>query len=82
MTERERLERAIAALEAQRTTLGDEVVETALALLRERLATLERATELAEKRKLVTVLFADVSGFTALSETLDAEDVQDLLRSF
>ena len=31
------------------------------------------------ERKLVTVLFVDVSGFTALSETLDPEDVHGLM---
>ena len=32
------------------------------------------------ERKQVTVLFADVSGFTALSEGLDPEAVHDLMR--
>ena len=32
-----------------------------------------------DERKLVTVVFADVAGFTALAETLDAEAVRDLL---
>ena len=31
------------------------------------------------ERKLVSVLFADIAGFTALSETMDAEPVRDLL---
>src|SRR4051812_32996875 len=33
----------------------------------------------AQQRRVVTVLFADVSGFTALSERLDPETVQDLM---
>ena len=33
------------------------------------------------QRKQVTVLFADVSGFTALSEKLDAEEVRDLMNA-
>jgi class 3 adenylate cyclase/tetratricopeptide (TPR) repeat protein len=38
---------------------------------------------LPEERRLVTVLFADVVGFTPLSERLDPEDVRDLmLRTF
>ncbi|MGQ0604845.1 MAG: ATP-binding protein [Anaerolineales bacterium] len=83
MNERDQLEQAIAALEAQRALLGDAVVDAALAPMREKLAALssplraggteERATE--QQRKQVTVLFADVSGFTAMSETLDAEEV-------
>ena len=40
MTERERLEQAIAALEAQRPALGDAVVEAALSSLRAKLAVL------------------------------------------
>lgn len=32
-----------------------------------------------EERKLVTVLFADVSGFTAMSERLDPEQVRDIM---
>jgi adenylate cyclase len=33
----------------------------------------------AGERKIVTVLFSDVSGFTALSETLDPEELRDLM---
>ncbi len=36
----------------------------------------------AEERRLVTVLFADVSGSTALGEALDPEDVRALLARF
>ncbi len=83
MSEREQIEQTIAALEAQRSILGSLVVETAQAPLREKLATLQAAAPPAEadseRRQLLTVLFADVSGFTALSEKLDAEEVQDLL---
>ena len=80
-----RLEAAIAALEAQWTILGDEIVETALIPLRQQLAGLcgtpgrPSLPALAGERKLVTVMFADVSGFTALAETLDPEVVRDLV---
>ncbi|MFO0571674.1 MAG: adenylate/guanylate cyclase domain-containing protein, partial [Polyangiaceae bacterium] len=77
MSEREKLERAIAALEAQSSALGQSVVETATAELRQKLASL--ATLSSDRRRLVSVLFADVSGFTALSERLDPDDVQSLL---
>ncbi len=84
-TERESLEQAIAALEAQRPLLGDAVVEAALAPMREKLAALQAQTppppELRGERKLVTVMFADISGFTALSETLDPEAVRDLMNA-
>ncbi len=32
------------------------------------------------ERKQVTVLFADVAGFTALSEVMDPEEVSDLIQ--
>ena len=35
-----------------------------------------------DQRKLATILFADVSGFAELSETLDAEDVASLINAF
>src|SRR3989304_695223 len=82
MSEQEQLEQAIAALEAQRAILGDAVVSTALAPLREKLAALSAppppptpAARETQQRKQVTVLFADVSGFTAMSETMDPEEV-------
>ena len=68
MNEREQLEQAIAALESQRAILGDAVVSTALAPMREKLAVLSaQPTSAEQQRKLLTVLFADVSGFTAMS---------------
>jgi class 3 adenylate cyclase len=36
---------------------------------------------LAGERRQVTVLFADISGFTALSETLDPEDVRQIMNA-
>jgi class 3 adenylate cyclase len=86
--ERASLERAIAALEAQRGTLGADIVESAVAPLRARLsaatpgatnATLSPAASLEGERKLVTVMFADLSGFTALSEALDPERVRGIV---
>ena len=78
------LKAAIAGLEAQRSALGDSVVESAVTALREQLAELETplrimATE--EERKVVTILFADVSGFTALLEKLDPEEVRNLINA-
>lgn len=74
------LEQAIAALEAQRSILSDTVVDTALAPLREKLASLQTPPP-TQQRKQLTVLFADVSGFTALSETMDAEDVANTMNA-
>jgi len=80
VAEREQLEQAIATLEAQRALLGDAAVDTALAALRVELAKLQ-AQSVAEQRKQVTVLFADVSGFTAVSERMDAEEVRDTMNA-
>jgi class 3 adenylate cyclase len=73
----EDLRAAIAALESQRATLGDTVLEMATAPLRARLAALLRPAGL--KHRLVTVLFADVVGSTALASGMDAEDTLGLL---
>ncbi len=90
MKEREQLEQAIAALEAQRPVLGDSVVEEALTLLREKLAGLNEplgepfaepgkvkareAASLSGERRVVTILFCDVKGSTAMAEQLDPEE--------
>lgn len=79
MIELAQLRASIAALEGQRPALGDAVVEPALAALRERLAALEADSAPPQQRKQATILFADVSGFTALSETMDAEVVAEVM---
>ena len=73
----ERLHAAVAALEAQRATLGDAVVEMATAPLRAKLAGLQRPAGLQQRQ--VTVLFADTVGSTALAQGLDAEDTLAVL---
>ena len=73
----ESIQAAIAALEEQRATLGDAVLELAVAPLRARLAALERPAGL--QRRQVSVLFADVVGSTAMAQRLDAEDTLDVL---
>jgi class 3 adenylate cyclase len=80
-SEADNLHQAIQALEAQRPVLGDAVVEAALAPPREKLASLQN-NPLGEQRKLVTVLFADLAGFTALSASLDPEDVREVMNTY
>ncbi len=80
MTEKEKIEQSITALESQRAILGDMVVETALAPLQDKLKTFAQPAA-QQQRKYVTVLFADVSGFTAMSETMDAEDVSETMNA-
>ncbi len=78
------LKAAIAGLEAQRTVLGDAVVESAITALRQQLDQLDSRSSPptgTEERKLVTILFVDVSGFTALSEKLDPEEVRNLINA-
>jgi class 3 adenylate cyclase len=82
MTEWDRLEQAIQAQEALRSTLGDAVVDTTIATLREKQAAIEKANQDQKKqRKYITVLFADVSGFTKMSETRDAEEVGNIMQA-
>ena len=79
-----KLYQAIDKLEGQRARLGDEVVDTAQASMREKLARLERGSYDAnepQERKLITVLFADVSGFTAMAEAMDHEIVNTVINS-
>ena len=82
--ERDLLERALVEIESKRSLLGDEVTDIALAALREKLAgTISdgRISHEPQQRKLVTVLFADVSGFTAMAETMDFEIVNSVINS-
>jgi hypothetical protein len=74
MVDRERLLHAIAAQEQLRGSLPDDLLDTVLAALR---AQLDRTG--VERRGMATVVFADVAGFTAMSEGMDAELVADLM---
>ncbi len=77
------LKTAIAALEAQRDVLGEAGLAAALAPLLARVAALEEPERPADagERKQITVMFADLSGFTKLSENADAEDVRNLVNA-
>jgi class 3 adenylate cyclase len=80
----EKLKASIAALEAQRAMLGDAVVDPAIAALRQQLSQLSAKAEKQapeDERKLVTIVFADISGFTALSEKKDPEEVREMMNA-
>src|SRR5215217_928023 len=82
--ERENLQRALEALETQRSALGDNIVDIAQESIREKLIRLNlglRGTDEPQQRKLITVLFADVSGFTAMAEAMDHEIVNTVINS-
>jgi class 3 adenylate cyclase len=89
MTEIEKIKQAIQVLETQRAIIGHDVVDAALGPLREKLAALKASTpagpavgkEDGTQRRIITALFADVSGFTAMSEQMDAEDVRDTMNA-
>ncbi|MBN2586620.1 MAG: AAA family ATPase [Candidatus Fermentibacteraceae bacterium] len=74
------LRTALETLENNRPALGDETVDTAIRLLRERLRVLE-GPGARQLRKYVTVVFADVTGFTAICEAHDAEYVTGLINT-
>ena len=78
------LHQAMGVLEGQRAILGDQTVDIALSSIREKIARLElgnAASPEDQQRKLITVLFADVSGFTAMAEAMDHEIVTDVINS-
>jgi class 3 adenylate cyclase/tetratricopeptide (TPR) repeat protein len=70
---------AITALEAQRLTLGNRVIEAALAPLYERLDALEQQEPATRQRRLVSVLFLDIVSSTMLSQGLEPEEVQEVM---
>jgi class 3 adenylate cyclase len=84
----EKLRLSIEGLEAQRSLLGEAVVEPALAALREQLATLEKEAVLeeqaapAEERRIVTILLFDMVGSTSLAEKLDPEEWRQVVAQF
>src|SRR5512136_978847 len=75
----DKLRTTINGLEAQRKVLGDEIVESALTTLREKLNLLEQQVTAAqpgpvEERRMDTILFTDMVGSTGLAEKLDPEE--------
>ena len=80
--QKSKLEAALAALEMQRTVLGDESVDIALKGIHLQLAELETtscAPHSEGERRQATIAFSDLSGYTAMSEKLDPEEVRDLM---
>jgi class 3 adenylate cyclase/tetratricopeptide (TPR) repeat protein len=82
----EKLRRSIDGLEAQRSVLGDEIVNPALAALQQQLAILEEQAAAqavpTEERRVVTILFMDMVGSTSMAEKLDPEEWRQIVVKF
>lgn len=81
MSSREQLEQSLTGLESQRAFLGDDIVDPAISAIRLQLSALDSSSNSKKQRKQVTILFADVSGFTAMSAIMDAEDVREMMNA-
>ncbi|HFE67041.1 MAG TPA: adenylate/guanylate cyclase domain-containing protein, partial [Chloroflexi bacterium] len=81
MSSRQQYQQAIAALQSQRDLLGDAVVDTTIAVLQERLEGGDGRTPDARvaQRKQVTILFANVAGFTGIVESLPDTNMLDIM---
>lgn len=80
--DKEALLQAIETLENQRTFIGDTAVNTAIAALQSQLKELgedEFSIDHEGERKLITIMFADLSGFTAISQEMDPEALYHLM---
>lgn len=55
------------------------VVDASIAALHKQLTAAKLTSQSHQQRKQVTILFADVSGFTAMSETMNAEEVNEVM---
>ena len=77
--DRRELELAIAAQERLRGAVPDAIVDATVAVLRGRLVALESGAS--QRRRQMTVLFADLIGFTEMSESMDAEDVTAVMNA-
>lgn len=80
----EKYQDAILALESQREVLGDAVVDVTTATLREFLDRLdegqiEETGRLTAQRKQVTILFANVTGFSGFAETISDTSMLDVM---
>lgn len=75
-----RIEKAIVVLESQRATLGHDVVDLSVETLQQQLNSLE-AVQAVQQFDRVTVLVADLSDYTAMSERMDAEVVRDTINA-
>jgi len=79
MPSQKKIEEALKQIQVHQTVLGKEVTQTlatALQCCQEHQTSAPRPQA---QRKQITVLYADISGLTALTETMDAEDVINIM---
>ncbi len=75
------LRNAIAAQEMLRPALGDAIVDATIAVLNQKLTALENELgKSEEQRKLVSILFSDIKGSTAMAEKMDPEEWSDIMK--
>lgn len=80
MFTRKEIEQAIATLEVNQGVLTEEVFTLTLDALREKLAQVQTAP-VSQQHVQMTILVADMSGFTSMSEFMDAETVRDTINA-
>ncbi|MCL4263223.1 MAG: AAA family ATPase [Anaerolineae bacterium] len=81
MSTQNELEEAIVAITAQRGVLFEnDVVDVALLALQQKLVALQAPPSM-QQHEDICVLVADMSGFTSMSEFLDAEEVRDAINA-
>jgi len=80
MDERQRLKKAIKAQENLRGTMDDDIIDAAIAAINKQIVDLEKPNDsLAQHRRLVTVLYADIVGSTDIVKDLDPEDALQIM---
>ena len=82
MNKHDELEKAIKNLESQRVILGDETVDAAITGIELQLAALKPPLHLQPQRKQITVLFSDLSDFTAITEIADPEEISTVMSAY
>jgi len=68
-----KLRQTIAALEGQRSVLGDQIVDASIEALKQKIDGLRPAHT--QERKLVTILFCDIVGSSLMASDRDPEEV-------
>jgi hypothetical protein len=82
------LRAVIAKLESEHSAQAESGTDPSLMLLRSQLAQLQEsaahlpAANRESERKLLTIVFADISGFTALADTMDPEGARELVDAY